>query len=95
MTDHPSTFSGQTSVSGEQAWADRAAIVPAPHDTQDAGGSVPLMRGTFAQMIRRLGQIPESERQGYVITKAGDRSYSAEEAMELASHPDFPAEGPG
>jgi hypothetical protein len=95
MTDHPSTFKGNTAPSGSEAWEDRAAIVPAGQDSQLSGGGIPLLRGTFAEMIRHMARLPDGDRQGYVIAKAGDRSYSAEEAMALASHPDFPAQGPG
>jgi hypothetical protein len=95
MTDHPSTFQGSTTNSGETAWDDRAAILPATQDAQLSGGGIPLLRGTFAEMIRHMAQLPEGDREGYVIEKAGDRSYSAQEAMELASRPDFPPEGSG
>ncbi len=95
MTDHPSTFQGGTNTSGEQAWDDRATLMPATQGDQLAGGGVPLLRGTFAAMIRHLAQLPEEDRHGYVIAKAGDRTYSAEEAMALASEPGFPAEGSG
>ena len=94
MSDHPSTFGSGTTPSGEQAWADRAAIVPANEGGQLSEG-VPIRRGTFAEMIRHLAQLPEGEREGYVIQKAGDRIYTAAEAMALASEPGFPAEGGG
>ena len=95
MSDHPSTFNGSTNSSDAQAWDDRASILPAKQDAQLSGGGTPLLRGTFAQMIRHIAQLPDTDRQGYVINKAGDRHYSAQEAMELASHPDFPSQGPG
>lgn len=95
MTDRPSTFKGDTVLSGAQAWDDRAAIVPATQDAQLSDGGVPLLRGTFAEMIRHMAQLPDDDRQGYVIQKAGDRSYDADEAMGLATHPDFPAQGSG
>ena len=95
MSDHPSTFGSSTKPSGEQAWNDRATILPVSQDGQDAGASVPLQRGTFAQMIRHLLLLPEAERQGYVIQKAGDRLYSADEAIALASEPGFPAQDAG
>lgn len=94
MTDHPSTFNGSTTLSGEAAWQDRATIVPSKQAQQMDGG-IPLMRGSFAEMIRHLSHLPDEERQGYVIQKAGDRAYSAEEAMALASSPDFPAQEAG
>lgn len=95
MTDHPSTFAGITTQSGEAAWDDRARIVSADQSDKLDGGGIPLLRGTFADMIRHMAQLPEDDRAGYVIEKAGDRTYSAEEAMALASRPDFPPEGSG
>ena len=95
MADHPSTFNGETNSSGKQAWDDRAQIMPASQDAQLSGGGVPLLRGTFAEMIRHMAQLPAEDRHGYVIAKAGDRNYDADEAMALASSPDFPAEGTG
>ena len=87
MTDHPSTFNGDTLRSGEQAWEDRASIVAAGE------GSATLMRGSFAEMIRHIANMAEDERGGYVVRKAGDRIYTADEAIALASHPGFPAQG--
>jgi hypothetical protein len=95
MTDHPSTFKGDTAPSSEEAWDDRATIVPAKQDAQLSSGGLPLLRGTFAEMIRHISQLPEEDRHGYVIQKAGDRTYSADEAMALASRPGFPSEGSG
>jgi len=94
MSDHPSTFGGSTTPSGEQAWADRAAIVPATESGQLSEG-VPIRRGTFAEMISHIAQLPEGDREGYVIQMAGDRIYTAAEAMVLASEPGFPAEDGG
>lgn len=94
MTDHPSTFNGNTTVSGEAAWQDRATIVPAKQ-AEEMDGGVPLMRGSFAEMIRHMARLPDDERQGYVIQKAGDRAYTADEAIALASSPDFPAQDAG
>jgi hypothetical protein len=95
MTDHPSTFQGSTTHSGEAAWNDRASIIPAGQDGQLLGGGTSLLRGTFAEMIRHIARLPKDDRSGYVIEKAGDRTYSAEEAMALASRPDFPPEDSG
>jgi len=95
MTDHPSTFKGTSFETGATAWEDRAALHPAGGSEGVFDGGKALSRGTFAEMIRHLASLPAEERAGYVIAKAGDRDYSAEEAMALASHPDFPAQGEG
>lgn len=95
MSDHPSTFGGSTAPSGQEAWEDRASLLRAGQDTSLPGSETPLLRGTFAEMIRHLVQLPEEERQAYVIAKSGDRTYGAKEAMALASQPGFPAKGSG
>ncbi len=90
MSDHPSTYKGRTLETGEHAWQDRAAL----HRKDDGDGVLDgmkaLRRGTFAEMIRHLALLPEGERDGYVIEKAGDREYSAAEAAALYEREDFP-----
>ena len=92
MTDHPSTFSGEPTKSGELAWDDRASV----HAADDGGGvfdgAKALRRGTFAEMIRHIVMLPEDKRDGYVIEKAGDRQYSAAEAIALSEHESFPSQ---
>ena len=90
MPDHPSTFKGRTLETGEHAWEDRAALHRADDGDGVLDGANALRRGTFAEMIRHIAMLPEEDRAKYVIEKAGDREYSAEEAVELSQHPDFP-----
>ena len=91
MTDHPSTYKGRTLKSGEHQWDDRASL----HSADDGSGVFDSMkalrRGTFAEMIRHIALLPEEDRSQYVIEKSGDRTYSADEAIELSQHEDFPA----
>ena len=93
MTDHPSTFKGRTLKSGQYQWDDRASLHSADNGSGVLDGMNALRRGTFAELIRHLALLPEDERSGYVIEKAGDRTYSAEEALQLSQHPDFPKAG--
>ncbi|GMN01313.1 hypothetical protein [Erythrobacter sp. MTPC3] len=90
MSDHPSTYKGTPLQTGSHAWEDRAAL----HRADDGDGVFDAMksirRGTFAEMIRHIAMLPEDERSQYVIEKAGDREYSAAEAVELSKHDDFP-----
>lgn len=90
MADHPSTFEGTPVKSGETAWNDRAALHAKSTADGVLSGANALRRGTFAEMIRHLAAMPEDKRGEYVIEKAGDREYSAEEAVALASREDFP-----
>lgn len=93
MSDHPSTFKGTPENTGETAWQDRAALHAADDGDGVLDGAKALRRGTFAEMIRHLAMLPEEQRNRYVIEKAGDREYSAVEAVELSQHPDFPQTG--
>lgn len=91
MSDHPSTFGGDTSAhTGSHAWDDRAALHAANDGDGVLDGAKALRRGTFAEMICHLALLPEEKRSTYVIEKLGDREYSAQEALALADHPDFP-----
>ncbi|MFU7528326.1 hypothetical protein [Qipengyuania sp. ASV99] len=91
MDDHPSTFEGTPVPSGKHAWQDRAAIHPKNDSGGVLDGAKALRRGTFAEMIRHLASLPAEQRSGYLIKKAGDREYSAQQAIELASRDDFPS----
>lgn len=95
MTDHPSTFEGTPVKSDETAWSDHASLIPV--ETKDGifSRSSAVRSGTFADMIRHLAALPESDRAGYVIEKAGDREYSGAEAAELAQRDDFPQRDEG
>ncbi|HSJ78201.1 MAG TPA: hypothetical protein VK913_05640 [Erythrobacter sp.] len=93
MTDHPSTFGGETTKSGATAWNDAASLHTADNGTGLLESMKSVRSGTFAEMIRHIASLPDGQRKDYAIQKAGDRRYSADEAMELASHPDFPAQG--
>lgn len=91
MSDHPSTYKGRTLQTGEQAWQDRAALHRKDDGDGVFDGMKALRRGTFAEMIRHVAALPQDERGKYVIEKAGDREYSAEEAIALSEREDFPA----
>ncbi len=92
MSDHPSTFHADPEHNGQVEWDDRASL----HRADDGDGMLygisALARGTFAEMIRRLALMPEEKRAQYLIEKAGDRKYTAAEAMELSRRADFPGE---
>jgi hypothetical protein len=90
MTDHPTTFRAEPSGPERIDWDDRASIQPA----EDSGGVLDAMkaihRGTLAEMVAMLADMPEEQRNRYVIEKAGDRQLSAAEALALAERSDFP-----
>ncbi|RKF23124.1 hypothetical protein D6851_01105 [Altericroceibacterium spongiae] len=90
MTDHPSTYNGGAGATGEIDWDDRASI----HLKDDGRGLLDSMkglyRGTLAEMVRHVMQMPETERGNYVIQKAGDHRLDLHEIAALAARPDFP-----
>jgi hypothetical protein len=92
MSDHPSTFRGEPNESGSNAWNDHASLIPVESKDGVLTRMTAVRTGTFAELIRHLSALAEDKRDQYVIEKAGDREYSAEEAIRLASEPDFPAQ---
>ncbi len=92
MSDHPSTFRGKPNESGSNAWRDHASLIPVETKDGVLTRMTAVRSGTFAEMIHHLAALPENVREGYVIEKAGDREYSAKEAMRLARGPDFPSQ---
>ncbi|MXO85436.1 hypothetical protein GRI38_05275 [Altererythrobacter aurantiacus] len=90
MTDHPSTFHGDPQNTGAIDWDDRAALHRVGDGRGVFDGSKALKHGTFSDIIKHLMMLPAEEREKYAIQKAGDRKYTAEEAVALADHPNFP-----
>lgn len=90
MVDHPSTFGAEDGVAREPEWHDRAALHLASQSDGVLSHATALRRGSFVELIQQMMAMPEAERQRYVIEKAGDREYGADEIAELARHPSFP-----
>lgn len=90
MTDHPSTFQGEGGSSGGVDWDDGATI----HKKGDGQGVLDSLKalhhGTLAEMVAMVSRMPESEREGLVIQKAGDHMLGTSEIMALAARDDFP-----
>lgn len=92
MADHPTASGDIPENSNAIEWQDRAALHAADDGQGVLDGAKALRRGTFAEMIRHLMQLPEEVRSEYLIQKAGDRAYLASEAAVLARRADFPEE---
>lgn len=90
MTDHPSTFRGESARPAGIEWDDRASL----HREGDAEGvldaATALRSGSFAELIGHMMLLPEAERAQYYIEKAGDREYHADEVAGLSRRADFP-----
>jgi hypothetical protein len=89
MTDHPTTFRAEPTSQGID-WDDRASI----HRKDDGDGLLDafkgLHRGSLAEMVRLIRNMPEENRGDFVIQKAGDRKLEPDEIMALAEREDFP-----
>jgi hypothetical protein len=88
----PTTFHGESDVPNGIDWQDRATLHRrADGDKSDMLRGFAIIRdGTFAEMIRFVASLPEADRQGLVIQKAGDRLFELGEIMTLARRPDLP-----
>lgn len=90
MSDHPSTFKAEDTVSAGIEWDDHATL----HQKDDGRGVLDgfksLRRGTLAEMVAWVARMPEDERKNYVIQKAGDHRLDTAEIMALAARRDFP-----
>jgi hypothetical protein len=89
MTDHPTTFRAEPD-SDAIDWDDRASI----HRRDDGDGVLDgfkgLHRGSLAEMVAMIRNMPEESRGDVVIQKAGDRKLELPEIMALAEREDFP-----
>jgi len=87
---HPSTFKAVRTHSEGIAWDDHASI----HIKDDGQGLFDglkgVHRGTLAQMVQMISNMPEDLRGKYVIQKAGDHKLGTAEIMSLAEREDFP-----
>jgi hypothetical protein len=90
MTDHPSTFRAAETGSSGIDWDDRAAIHRRGDGQGLLDGMKALNRGTLAEMVQMIADMPEDERGDYVIQKAGDHKLDTAEIMALAAREDFP-----
>lgn len=90
MTDHPSTFNAEPSEGSGIEWDDRASIHKIGDGRGLLDGMKALYRGTLAEMVKRIMQMPEEDRSEFVIQKAGDHRLELNEITALAARPDFP-----
>jgi len=89
MTNHPGTIQGESSSPADLDWSAHASIHLA------GGGGIlegfgGVHRGTLAQMVSMIRNMPEADRAQYVIYKDGDHILTVPEIMALAARSDFP-----
>lgn len=92
MSDTPSTIkSGEGSPKGF-GWNDSAEL----HKCEDGGGLFhrfkTIRRGTMAQLIHFVMELPEEKQQDYAIQKDGDRMFKVGEIRSLYRRADFPGD---
>lgn len=90
MSDHPQTISTRQTGTTAIDWDDAAALHLAGQSDGLLTEATAVRRGTFAELIRQMMTLPFEERSRYVIEKAGDREYGADEIAGLAGRSDFP-----
>ena len=91
MSDHPTAFGDVPKNSDTLDWDDRASLHTVDLGTGMFSGAAATARGTFAEMARQLMTMPPEQRRGYLIKKAGDRSYTADEIADLDAEGSIPA----
>lgn len=90
MSNTPSTIQNDGSASHGFGWNDAAEL----HKCEDGGGLFhrlkTIRRGTMAELIHFVMELPEEKREDYAIQKDGDRMFKIGEIRSLARRPDFP-----
>ena len=87
---HPSTIKAQDTHREGIDWNDHATL-HLKHDGQGLFDALKgIQRGTLAQLVTMVSNMPADERSKYVIQKAGDHQLGTSEIMALAAREDFP-----
>ena len=93
MSDIPSTIQAGGGEPTGFAWNDSAEL----HKCEDGGGLFhrfkTLRRGTVAELIEFVMDLPEEKREDYAIQKDGDRTFKIGEIRALYRRSDFPKTG--
>lgn len=86
---NPTTFQGESGGTGAIDWNDSSDLLK-KGDTGVGFQFKAIRRGSFAELIRFVLNLPESEQDDYVIQKSGDRQFGIADIRTLAASPDFP-----
>ena len=87
--DHPSTIGNPNDHTGAIDWDDHAALHLAGANDGLLSGLTAVRQGSFGDLVAQLMAMPEEERRRYVIEKAGDRQFGADEVAALAARRDY------
>lgn len=90
MSDTPSTTGTGYTPSKSFGWNDSAEL----HKCQDGGGLFhnlkTIRRGTVAELIEFVMDLPEEKQDDYAIEKSGDHTFRIGEIRHLYRRADFP-----
>ena len=89
MSSNPTTFQGESGGPGGIDWGDSSEMLK----REDSGVGFrfkSIRRGTFAELIRFVMSLPESDQALYAIQKSGDRRFEIADIRNLARRSDFP-----
>jgi hypothetical protein len=87
---NPTTFKAEPGKSSGVDWNDHATL----HRGEDSAGVLSKLKivrqGTLAELVRFVLNLPEADRESYVIQKSGDHALKFGEILALSRRPDFP-----
>lgn len=90
MSDTPSTIHNDGGSPKGFGWGDAAEL----HRCEDGGGLFhrlkTIRRGTMAELIHFVMELPEDKQENYAIQKDGDHLFKVGEIRSLARRADFP-----
>lgn len=93
MSDTPTTFRGEDGAPKGFGWNDSAEL----HKCADGGGLFhrlkTIRRGTVAELIDFVMDLPEEKQGDYAIQKDGDHLLKIGEIRTLFRRSDFPRSG--
>lgn len=93
MSDTPSTVQATNTTPVGFGWDDSAEL----HKCEDGGGLFhrfkTIRRGTVAELINFVMDLPEEKREDYAIQKDGDHTLKIGEIRTLFRRADFPKSG--
>ena len=90
MSGTPTTTQGEPSAHSGIAWNDAAEL----HKCEDGGGLFhrfkTIRRGTLAELIAFVMDLPDEQQADYAIQKEGDHRFEIGEIRRLSRHSEFP-----
>lgn len=90
MSDTPPTIQNDEGAPKGFGWNDSAEL----HKCEDGGGLFhrfkTIRRGTLAELVHFVMELPEEKQQDYAIQKDGDHTFKIGEIRSLSRRADYP-----